>query len=155
MLPIGFIQTEFSTLENMPVQPGGADNAVGRITINPEYQDGLIDLDGFSHIHLIYEFHLSDGYNLIVRPFLDDREHGVFATRAPRRPNPIGMSIVRLLSVRHNLIEVSGADLVNGTPILDIKPYMKQFDKIEDSSSGWLAVSDEEIRKKKSDQRFK
>jgi tRNA-Thr(GGU) m(6)t(6)A37 methyltransferase TsaA len=155
MNAIGIIHTEYKKLEDMPIQPKGASKTVGRIILNQEYQDGLLDLDGFSHIYLIYIFHLSKGYSLRVRPFLDDKEHGVFATRAPSRPNPIGLSVVKLLSVKNNIVEVEGADLVDGTPILDIKPYIEQFDKVEQSKSGWLNASDEEIRNKKSDHRFK
>ncbi len=155
MNAIGIIHTKYKKLEDMPIQPKGANKTVGKIILNQEYQDGLLDLDGFSHIYLIYIFHLSKGYSLRVRPFLDDKEHGVFATRAPSRPNPIGLSVVKLLSVQNNIIEVEGADLVDGTPILDIKPYIEQFDKVEHSKSGWLKASDEEIRNKKSNHRFK
>lgn len=155
MQTIGVVHTEYKSLENMPIQPNGAGNTVGRIILFEEYQNGLTDLAGFSHIFLIYRFHLSEGYELVVQPFLDDRKHGVFATRAPRRPNPIGLSIVKILSIRDNIIEVEGVDLVDGTPVLDIKPYMAQFDKIEHSTSGWLNRSEETIKKARSDGRFK
>ncbi len=155
MKPIGSIQTDHKTLDNMPIQPRGAGNATGRIVLQREYQDGLLDLEGFSHIYLIYLFHLSDGYSFRVRPFMDDNSHGVFATRAPKRPNPIGLSIVRLLSIRDNVIEFEGADMANGTPLLDIKPYIEQFDKVNHATSGWLKASDRAIMQARSDNRFK
>jgi tRNA-Thr(GGU) m(6)t(6)A37 methyltransferase TsaA len=151
---IGTIHTEHQSLENMPVQSKGAADARGRVILNREYQQGLTDLLGFSHIHLIYLFHRSKGYDLLVEPFLDQQRHGVFATRAPRRPNPIGLSVVRIHSIRKNVIEFSGADMIDGTPLLDIKPYMQQFDIIESSTSGWLTVSENKLRNTKSDSRF-
>ncbi|MES9909065.1 MAG: tRNA (N6-threonylcarbamoyladenosine(37)-N6)-methyltransferase TrmO [Candidatus Thiodiazotropha sp.] len=154
MNTIGTIHTEYSSLKNMPIQPMGAGNTIGRIVLHKEFQDGLIDLAGFSHIYLIYLFHLSNSYNLLVQPFLDDKVHGVFATRAPRRPNPIGISIVKITSIHCNVIEIEGADIVDGTPLLDIKPYIKQFDRIEHSRSGWLNSSADEVRNKKSDNQF-
>lgn len=155
MQTIGIIHTEYNSLENMPIQPMGAGNSVGRIVLNKEFQDGLIDLAEFSHIYLIYLFHLSEGYNLLVRPFLDHKTHGVFATRAPRRPNPIGLSIVKILSIEGSVIVTEGADLLNGTPILDIKPYMAPFDRIEHTKSGWLDVTQEQVKHARSDERFK
>jgi tRNA-Thr(GGU) m(6)t(6)A37 methyltransferase TsaA len=151
---IGTIHTEHQSLENMPVQSKGAADSMGRIILNSEYQEGLTDLAGFSHIHLIYVFHLSKGYDLLVEPFLDNQRHGVFATRAPRRPNPIGLSVVRIHSIQQNVIEFSGADMIDGTPLLDIKPYMQQFDSIESSTSGWLKTSENNLRNTKSDSRF-
>jgi tRNA (adenine37-N6)-methyltransferase len=138
----------------MPIQPRGAADAVGRILLHSEYQAGLVDLEGFSHIYLIYQFHLSRDYDLLVKPFLDTEKHGVFATRAPRRPNPIGLSIVKILSIRDNVIEFSGADMLNETPLLDIQPYMEPFDRIEGSRSGWLDATDETLEQARSDSRF-
>jgi len=154
MQPIGTIHTPYLTPEDMPVQPAGAGDTQAMILLRPGYQAGLADLDGFSHIYLIYEFHLSSGYSLVVRPFLDDKTHGVFATRAPRRPNPLGLSIVRLLSIEANRLTVAGADIVDGTPLLDIKPYIEAFDRVEHPANGWLTASGEEIRNTKSDRRF-
>jgi len=154
MKPIGIIHTPFTTLGNMPIQPNGAENSIAEIVLNNEFLDGLLDLDSFSHIYLIYLFHRSKGYDLKVVPFLDNQEHGVFATRAPRRPNPIGLSIVKILSVHGNIIQVAGADVLDGTPILDIKPYIEQFDKVEKSSCGWLKISEQGVAKKRSDNRF-
>ena len=151
---IGIIHTPYTTPEKMPIQPVSAGDAAGRIILNSELQDGLLDLDGFSHLFLIYRFHRSDSYHLLVKPFLDDRQHGVFATRAPRRPNPIGLSIVRLVAIRENVIEFMGADMLDGTPLLDIKPYIPQFDHVEQARSGWLQASVDEIQDKVSDDRF-
>ncbi|MEW7979756.1 MAG: tRNA (N6-threonylcarbamoyladenosine(37)-N6)-methyltransferase TrmO [Candidatus Sedimenticola endophacoides] len=152
--PIGIIHTEFKTLHDMPIQPAGASSVTGTIVINPELQPGLTDLDGFSHIYLIYQFHQSSGYDLMPTPFLDIHPHGVFATRAPRRPNPIGLSIVRLLSVRDNELTIQGADILDGTPLLDIKPYVDQFDRVKEPRSGWVSASEQAVEQKKSDHRF-
>ena len=134
--PIGVIHTPFSDPGETPNQPTRSQ-AIGRIDIDPGYADGLIDLDGFSHIHLLYAFHKSNGFSLRVKPFLDDREHGVFATRYPFRPNPIGMSIVRLLRREVNILTVEGVDMLDGTPLLDIKPYVPEFDVRIDTRTGW------------------
>jgi tRNA-Thr(GGU) m(6)t(6)A37 methyltransferase TsaA len=154
MKKIGVIRTQYQTPDNMPIQPKGARDSIGEIVLNPEFQAGLLDLDGFSHIYLIYEFHLTKGYQLKVKPFMDDKEHGVFATRAPNRPNPIGLSIVELLSVDRNILKIRGADVVDGTPILDIKPYIEPFDKVEHAKNGWFKAADQEIIRKRSDDRF-
>jgi len=154
MSPIGIINTQYQKLEQMPIQPKGAENTISEIIINKEYEAGLADLDGFSHIYLIYEFHQSCGFQLSVVPFMDNTEHGVFATRAPRRPNPIGLSIVRILSIDKNIIKVSDADVLNGTPLLDIKPYIEQFDKVEQAQSGWMTASNREVEIAQSDDRF-
>jgi len=152
---IGIIHTKYKTLEGMPIQSKGAADSIGEIILRKELQDGLLDLDGFSHIYLIYRFHLSKGYRLRVKPFLDKVEHGVFATRAPKRPIPIGLSLVKLLSVKENIIMVQGVDMVDGTPLLDIKPYIERFDKIETASDGWVKASAVEITEKRADDRFK
>ncbi|MGV6818633.1 MAG: tRNA (N6-threonylcarbamoyladenosine(37)-N6)-methyltransferase TrmO [Thiotrichales bacterium] len=130
MVPIGFIDTCYTTLADMPIQPKGAQESIGIIELRDSLRAGLKSLDGFSHIYLIYLFHRAEGYDLTVKPFMDDKYHSVFATRAPRRPNPLGLSLVRLLSVEENTVKVAGADLLDGTPILDIKPYMEQFDAV-------------------------
>jgi len=154
MISIGIIHSAYKTPEDMPVQPAGAAGTQATVILHPEYRAGLTDLEGFSHIFLIYRFHLSEGYDLVVQPFLDDKTHGVFATRAPRRPNPVGLSIVRLLAVQQNRLTVSGADVVDGTPLLDIKPYIEPFDRVEQPVNGWLTASAEAIRNRKSDRRF-
>ena len=103
----------------------------------PEYAPGLQDLDGFSHIILLYVWHEAQGFDLLVKPFLDDQKHGIFATRYPGRPNQIGISIVRLLAVRDNLLEIEGADMLDNTPLLDIKPYVPDFDIRTGTRNGW------------------
>jgi tRNA (adenine37-N6)-methyltransferase len=133
---IGIIRTPFHDLEGTPIQPTRSQ-AIGRIDIEPEFADGLMDLEGFSHIHLFYAFHRSTGFALRVTPFLDDQEHGVFATRYPRRPNPIGISTVRLLRRQVNMLTVEGVDMLDGTPLLDIKPYVAEFDLRTGTRTGW------------------
>lgn len=154
MKPIGTISSPHKTLEGMPIQPAGAEDTTAVVSVLSEYQDGLLSLDGFSHIYLIYEFHKSTGFSLRVTPFMDDKEHGVFATRAPRRPNPIGLSIVKLESIKDNQLTISGVDLLDGTPILDIKPYIEQFDKVDSATNGWLKADVKTVKKQKADQRF-
>jgi len=139
MRPIGVIHTPFTATQGMPIQPIFSQ-ASGRVEVFPEYADGLKDVEGFSHIILIYVLHGSNGYTLHVRPFLDDHERGLFATRHPCRPNPIGLSIVRLLSHEGNMLEVAGIDVLDGTPLLDIKPYVPDFDRKADAHAGWYDV---------------
>lgn len=136
MNPIGVIHTPFTDLKGMPIQPKFSQ-AVGRVELFPEYAEGLQDIDAFSYVLLIYVLDHSDGYTLKVKPFLDDVAHGVFATRHPRRPNPIGLSTVRLLSRRENILEVEGIDVLDGTPLLDIKPYVPDFDLKAGAQAGW------------------
>lgn len=154
MQPIGLIHTQYHRLDNMPIQSMHEAASPGRIVLDRAYQDGLTDLEGFSHLYLIYLFHLSHDYDLMVRPFLDKLAHGVFATRAPRRPNPIGLSIVQLQSVHDNIIKFTGADMIDGTPLLDIKPYVESFDHVTQAKSGWVTTSSDRIKKTRSDRRF-
>lgn len=123
--PIGVIHSPFRTTEDAPIQPFFAKGAKGTVEVLDDYIDGLDGLDGFTHIVLIYHFHLSTGFSLKVRPYLDDTPRGVFATRAPRRPNPIGISVVRLAGVEGGIIKVIDVDVVDGTPLLDIKPMCR------------------------------
>ena len=134
--PIGVIHSPFTEKEGTPIQ-ASRSQAIGLVEVQPEFADGLLDIEGFSHIYLFYAFHQSNGYNLHVKPFLDDREHGLFATRYPRRPNPLGISIVRLVSRRDNALTVEGIDVLDGTPLLDIKPYVPDFDLRSDVRVGW------------------
>ena len=136
--PIGIIRTPFKEPKGVPIQPSAAKGIKGRVEIFPEYSLGLKDIEGFSHIILIYHFHLANPGKLIVKPFLDNEEHGVFATRAPSRPNPIGISVVRLLHVENNILYVEDVDIVDGTPLLDIKPYVPEFDVRRVERIGWL-----------------
>jgi len=151
---IGIIRSPFKDIKDMPIQPTGARGVTGTIEIKPEYIDGLNDIEGFSHIILIYHFHLSKGYSLKVKPFLDDNQHGIFATRAPRRPNPIGISVVRLIKVEDAILYIKDVDIVDGTPLLDIKPYVPEFDVQEAERIGWLSQKAEKVHKFKSDERF-
>lgn len=139
----------------MPIQPSAAQGKKGHILINKEFTEGLDDLDGFSHIYLIYHLHLSNSYNLKVVPFLDDQIRGVFSTRAPKRPNPIGLSVVKLNKIKMNRLEIENIDIIDGTPLLDIKPYIPDMDKNTHCRIGWLSEYVKEIKSKKSDQRFK
>jgi tRNA-Thr(GGU) m(6)t(6)A37 methyltransferase TsaA len=152
--PIGVIHTPFDRLDGMPIQPSGAADVEGTIVINPEYEQGLTDLDGFSHIIVLFVFHRSNGFELMVKPFLDDQKRGLFSTRAPRRPNPIGLSIVRLVRIEGSRLTIRGADMLNQTPVVDIKPYVPGFDKQEDIRTGWLEKAAQQARSKRSDQRF-
>lgn len=136
MKPIGVIHSPFIDKKQTPIQPTRSQ-AVGQVEVFPEFADGLQDLEGFSHIILLYVFHQSHGYTLQVTPFLDDQLHGLFATRYPCRPNPIGLSIVQLSTRRENILEIVGVDVLDGTPLLDIKPYVPDFDVRNKSRTGW------------------
>jgi tRNA (adenine37-N6)-methyltransferase len=154
--PIGIIKSPFEELEGMPIQPIGAAGAKGEVHIKNQYWEGLDDLERFSHIILIYHFHLSKGFELKVKPYLDRKKRGIFATRAPKRPNPIGLSVVRLDKIKENIIYISNIDVLDGTPLLDIKPYIPQIEKeeYEKVSLGWLEDKYHKIKEKKSDNRF-
>lgn len=152
--PIGIIETPFDDLEGMPIQPSGAADVIGTLIVDKEYEQGLNDLEGFSHIILLYQFHKSKGYDLMVKPFLDDQKRGLFSTRAPRRPNPIGLSIVHLIKRQGNRITIKGIDVLNHTPLIDIKPYVPGFDTKEVTAIGWLENKQEKAVVLKSDNRF-
>jgi tRNA-Thr(GGU) m(6)t(6)A37 methyltransferase TsaA len=139
MRPIGVIHSPFTDTKQTPIQPTRSQ-AIGQVIIHPEFADGLQDVEEFSHIILLYAFHQSEGYSLRVKPFLDDQLHGLFATRHPCRPNPIGLSIVRLLARRDNVLEIGGVDVLDGTPLLDIKPYVPDFDVRTNTHTGWYEV---------------
>lgn len=154
---IGTIHTEFNEIEGMPIQPTGAKGIPGTIEIKEEYVDGLKDLDGFSHVHLIYLLHKVEGYMLEVKPFMDNNTHGVFATRSPKRPNRIGMSVVKVKKVEGNTVYIENVDILNGTPLLDIKPYVPQLyeDTIDELRIGWFEDNHKKAKSQKSDDRFK
>ena len=141
--PIGLIRSEHITPEKTPIQPAYAKGCKGRAEIFPEFEDGLRDIEGFSHIYLIFHFNQAQDAKLIVKPFLQDIERGVFATRAPCRPNAIGLSIVELLGREGNVLHLDGLDVLDNTPLLDIKPYTKKFDCIETTRNGWQDEVDE------------
>ena len=153
--PIGIIHSPFNEPENMPIQPAGAEGITGTIEIFKEYQDGLKDLEGFSHVILLYHFHRSTGFKLQVIPFMDTELRGVFATRAPRRPNPIGISVVELGRIENGLLHIRNVDILDGTPLLDIKPYVPEFDFQENVRTGWLEKARDHVSTRKSDDRFK
>jgi tRNA (adenine37-N6)-methyltransferase len=153
-IPIGTIHSPFTEPAGMPIQPEGAEGVRGTIVIDEKYRDGLRDLSDFSRIILIYAFHRSQGYDLEVIPFLDTVPHGIFATRAPRRPNAIGLSIVKLISVKDGELVIEGVDVVDGTPLLDIKPYVPEFDCHPGEKPGWFAGRGERIRNTRADERF-
>ena len=152
--PIGLIKTPFKTREGMPIQPTGAKGIKGEIEIFHEFADGLKDLDGFSHIILIYHFHLSDGFKLQVKPFMDDKIHGVFSTRAPKRPNSIGFSVVKLNKMVKNTLYIENIDVIDGTPLLDIKPFITEVDAPKAEKLGWLEGKSHKMGHKQSDKRF-
>ena len=134
--PIGTIYSPFTEKAETPIQ-AARSQALGRVEVNPQYSEGLKDIEGFSHIILLYAFHESSGYELQIKPFLDDNLRGLFATRYPYRPNPIGLSVVRLLKHEGNILEIEGVDVLNGTPLLDIKPYVEDFDVRLNTRQGW------------------
>jgi tRNA-Thr(GGU) m(6)t(6)A37 methyltransferase TsaA len=136
--PIGTIHTPFKTREGMPTQPSRGKGIEGVVEVEPAYREALDDLEGFSHIFLIYHLHRSSGYSLKVIPFLDTVRRGLFATRAPRRPNPIGISVVRLERIDGNRLYIRDVDMLDGTPLLDIKPCVREFDAAEGARFGWL-----------------
>ena len=151
---IGTIHSPFTSLEGMPIQPVGASGVKGTIEILEDYADGLKDLDGFSHIILLYLFHRSRGFKLRVLPYMDTTLRGVFATRAPKRPNPIGLSVVRLEKIEGRVLNIDGVDILDGTPLLDIKPYVPDFDPQGEVRTGWLEKADKSAPGERSDDRF-
>ncbi len=152
--PIGVIHSPFKEPKGTPIQPAGAKNADGTAELFPEYVKGLKDLKDFSHIILIYHFHLFKGGSLKVRPYMDSKVRGVFATRAPSRPNPIGISVVRLVRIEGNILHIRDVDIVDGAPLLDIKPYVPEFDIREVDKTGWLEKNVHKLPTSKDDGRF-
>jgi tRNA-Thr(GGU) m(6)t(6)A37 methyltransferase TsaA len=153
--PIGVVHSPFTEMKGMPIQPSRAKDVSGTVKVFPEYAEGLKDLDGFSHIILLYHFHMATGYRLQVVPFLDTEARGLFATRAPKRPNPIGVSVIRLESIYEGVLSVLDLDILDGTPVLDIKPYVTEFDGRKDVRIGWLEAAMRQHRKPLADNRFK
>ena len=153
--PIGIIHSPYKEIEGMPIQPCGAIGVPGTVEIKHEFAGGLKDINGFSNIILIYHFHISKGYSLEIIPFLDDHPKGVFATRAPKRPNPIGLSIVKLIKVEDNILHIENVDILDNTPLLDIKPYVSEFDALDQTEVGWYSKVKYNVRNRKSDIRFK
>lgn len=153
--PIGIIHSPFTDIKDMPIQPSSAASAQGSAVILDDYREGLADLDGFSHVILLYHLHGVDRVDLTVEPFLDQTRHGVFATRAPTRPNPIGLSVVKLTAIRDGVLYLENVDTLDGSPLLDVKPYVPEFDQPDHVRTGWLARAAEKVKGTKSDGRFR
>lgn len=153
--PVGTIHSPFRDIAGMPIQPNGARGIRGTVEIFPQYREGLRDLDGFERIFLIYAFHRCSGPRLSVTPFLDTVPRGIFATRSPRRPNAIGISVVRLRGVDGTTLSVEDVDVLDGTPLLDLKPYVPAFDAYSGSRCGWLEKVAGNAQTVRSDDRFR
>jgi tRNA-Thr(GGU) m(6)t(6)A37 methyltransferase TsaA len=151
---IGTIHSPYKEPRGTPIQPKAGVDVGGTVEVFNEYAEGLKDLDGFSHILLLFHCHLSGESSLEVKPFLDDHPRGVFSTRAPSRPNPIGISVVRLVGIDENVLQVRDMDIVDGTPLLDIKPYVPEFDIREVERVGWLEKRTGELPTSTDDGRF-
>lgn len=152
--PIGIIHTPFHDPAAMPIQPAGGESITGTVEVYPDYAAGLKDIEGFSRIILVYHFHRSSAFELEVVPFLDTRPHGIFATRAPNRPNPVGISVVRLIKREGSCLSISGIDIVDGTPLLDIKPYIPGCDAFTSGRTGWFPTDPSRVNHARSDDRF-
>lgn len=152
--PIGVIHTPFTRPEGMPIQPVGATGVRGTVEVFEDYRAGLTDLEGFSHIILLYHFHRSQGFSLHITPFMDSVPHGLFATRAPKRPNPIGLSVVQLDKIEDGVLHIHNVDVLDDTPLLDIKPYVPEFDAQPLVRTGWLEQVGKTVAERKSDDRF-
>jgi tRNA-Thr(GGU) m(6)t(6)A37 methyltransferase TsaA len=147
--PIGVIRSEHVAAGQTPIQPAYAKGCKGRAEVFPEFAAGLRDLEGFSHVCLIYHFHQAGPPKLLVKPFLQDIERGVFSTRAPCRPNAVGLSIVELVRREGNVLHLDGVDILDGTPLLDIKPYTAKFDLFKTTRNGWQDDVDEETARRR------
>lgn len=154
LTPIGTIHTPFTNRKKMPIQPAGGSGTEGTVTVFDNYRAGLQDLDGFSHIILLYYFHLSTDYSLTVIPFMDTVPRGLFSTRAPKRPNQIGLSVVELVSLEECTLRVRNIDILDGTPLLDIKPYVPEFETDGEVRTGWLEEVRKTVEHRRSDDRF-
>lgn len=156
-MPIGNIYTPFKKVAGMPIQPVGASGIKGKIEIFPEFIEGIKDLEGFSHVILIYHFHKANDFELHTTPFLDTKKRGIFATRAPGRPNPVGISVVKLTGIEENILDVEDIDVLDNTPLIDIKPYIPAIDipgQPENIHTGWFISDKNGVSKAKSDGRF-
>ncbi|MCD4791705.1 MAG: tRNA (N6-threonylcarbamoyladenosine(37)-N6)-methyltransferase TrmO [Bacteroidales bacterium] len=152
--PIGIIHSPNKEPKGSPIQPVSAGNINGTVELFSEYAEGLKDLEGFSHIFLIYHFHLSKEAALLVKPFMDNKVRGVFAMRGPGRPNPIGISVVQLVRIEDNILHIRDVDVIDKTPLLDIKPYIPEFDIRKADKIGWLERNIHKLSKTKDDGRF-
>ena len=154
MTPVGIIHSPYNSPAGMPIQSTGASGAKGTIEIFSPYHEALPDLEGFERIILIYLFHQSTGWSPMVTQYLDTIPHGLFATRAPKRPNPIGISVVRLMGIEDRILRIEDVDVLDNTPLLDIKPYIPAFDAFPISKSGWLEEAQHRVSTARSDDRF-
>jgi len=152
--PIGIIYSPFKEPKGTPIQPNAARGIEGMVEVFTQYEKGLKDIEGFSHIILIYHFHLSKAYSPEVKPYMDSKLHGLFATRAPARPNSIGLSVVRLTKVERNNLYIKDVDIVDGTPLLDIKPFVPEFNAEDIIKKGWLEKNIRKLPESKDDGRF-
>ena len=153
--PIGVIHTPYDSLEGMPIQPTGARGTRGSVVLEEEYAEALADLEGFSHCYLLYHFHGSDGdARTTVEPFLDASERGLFSTRAPRRPNAIGLSVVQIENIDGATMKVQDVDILDGTPLLDVKPFVHAFDVPAETEGGWIDEAEEDPERRRADDRF-
>ncbi len=154
-MPIGVVHSPFKTVENMPVQPSAARDVEAEIEIFEQYKEGLSDIDGFSHIYVVFYLNRVRETRLRVIPFLDTVERGIFATRSPARPNPVGLSLVELVSVNENFLRIRGIDMLDGSPVIDIKPFVPDFEKHDNVRKGWFEGNTHKAEKILSDTRFK
>jgi tRNA (adenine37-N6)-methyltransferase len=152
--PIGIVHSPFKEPEGTPIQPVVAKDTEAVIEIFPEYMEGLKDLEGFSHLYILFHLHLIREKKLTVIPFLDKVPHGVFATRSPARPNPIGLSVVFLEKITGNNLHVKNIDILDASPVLDIKPYISQFDVFKTTKNGWFDGNINNIENQRDDGRF-
>lgn len=153
--PIGVIHSPHKQAEETPVQPAFAEGVRAQVAVFPEYHEGLRDLETYSHIFLIYHFHQAPAPELTVTPYLQDTPRGLFATRAPCRPNPIGLSLVRLLKIENGVLHIEDVDVLDGTPLLDIKPYISRFDSCEGARCGWQDQVDDSTARARGRRRFR
>ena len=151
---IGIVHSQFKEPKNVPIQAAASKGAPGTLEIFAEYVEGLRDIEGFSHLILLYHFHLVKEYSLMVKPFLDDKLHGVFATRSPARPNKIGISVVRLKGIENNTLHVQDVDIIDCTPLIDIKPFVPEFDCRNTIKIGWFKGKIGKLESTKDDGRF-
>ena len=152
--PIGYFRSPYTEIKGMPIQPIGAEDVEGSIEVLPEFSGGLQDLEGFSHVFILYHLHQIRGFDLMIKPFLDTKLHGVFATRSPKRPNPIGLSVMRLQGVSGLKVFLKGIDVLDLTPVIDIKPYVADFDRCDANRFGWFEGKSANAIHHRSDERF-
>ena len=152
--PIGVVHSPFKEPQDVPIQSVAAEGVMGYVEVAREYVEGLRDVEGFSHLILIYHCHLAQDYSLLVKPFLDEKLHGVFSTRAPSRPNPIGVSVVHLIKIEKNILHIQDVDIIDGTPLLDIKPFVPDFDQRKAERIGWLTKNVDKLHSGRDDGRF-